>query len=103
MSGLTPQEVLVAHRNARTNLYARRLIVERVAAGWPAAHVAEQLGVSRTTVHTWVRRHGEGGDAALADRSSRPMRMPTRSSVRVENRVLAARRRRKRGAVVIAA
>lgn len=93
----------MAHANARTNLFARRLIVERVAAGWPAAHVAEQLGVSRATVHKWVRRHAEGGDAALADRSSRPLRMPTRASAKVEKRVLSARRRRKRGAVVLAA
>ena len=93
----------MAHANARTNLFARRLIVERVAAGWPAAHVAEQLGLSRATVYKWLRRHAEGGDAALADRSSRPVRMPNRSSVKVENRVLAARRRRKRGAVVLGA
>ena len=93
----------MAHANARTNLFARRLIVERVAAGWPAAHVAEQLGVSRATVYKWLRRHAEAGDEGLADRSSRPVRMPARTSKRVENRVLAARRRRKRGAVVLAA
>jgi transposase InsO family protein len=93
----------VSHANARTNLFARRLIVERVAAGWPPAHVAEQLGVSRSTVYKWLRRYDEGGDAALADRSSRPIRMPQRTSKRVEQKVLAARRRRKRGAVVLAA
>ncbi len=93
----------MAHANARTNLFARRLIVERVAAGWPAAHVAEQLGVSRATVHKWLRRHAEGGDAALADRSSRPRRMPARTPATTEKRVLAARRRRRRGAVVLAA
>lgn len=93
----------MAHANARTNLFARRLIVERVAAGWPAARVAEQLGVSRATVRKWLRRHAEGGDAALADRSSRPVRMPARTPKRVEQKVLAARRRRKRGAVVLAA
>jgi transposase InsO family protein len=93
----------MAHANARTNLFARRLIVERVAAGWPAAHVAEQLGISRATVHKWLRRYVEGGDAALADRSSRPRRMPNRTAPKVENKVLAARRRRKRGAVVLAA
>ena len=93
----------MAHANARTNVFARRLMVDRVAAGWPAARVAEQLGVSRATVHKWVRRFAEGGDAALADRSSRPMRMPNRTSRKVENRVLAARRRRKRGALVLAA
>ena len=93
----------MAHASARTNLFARRLMVERVAAGWPAAHVAEQLGVSRATVHKWLRRHAEGGDAALVDRSSRPIRMPARTPTRVEKRVLAARRRRQRGAVVLAA
>ena len=99
----TLTEVLVAHANARTNLFARRLMVERVAAGWSASHVAEQLGVSRATVHKWLGRHAAGGDAALADRSSRPVRMPTRTPRRVEQRVLAARRRRRRGAVVLAA
>jgi transposase InsO family protein len=93
----------VAHANARTNLFARRLIVERVAAGWPAAHVAEQLGVSRATVYKWVRRFDEGGDVALVDRSSRPIRMPNRTSHKLEKKVLAARQRRKRGAVVLAA
>ena len=93
----------MAHANARTNLFARRLIVERVAAGWPAAQVAGQLGVSRATVYKWLRRHAEAGEAGLADRSSRPQRMPNRTSARVEKRVLAARRRRKRGAVVLAA
>ena len=93
----------MAHANARTNVFARRLMVDRVAAGWPAARVAEQLGVSRATVHKWVRRFAEGGQAALADRSSRPMRMPNRTSRQIEKKVLAARQRRKRGAVVLAA
>ncbi|MBT1194064.1 IS481 family transposase [Rhodococcoides kroppenstedtii] len=93
----------MSHANARTTVFARRLIVERVAAGWPPAHVAEQLGVSRATVYKWLRRHREGGDAALTDRSSRPLRMPRRTPARVEQRVLAARRRHRRGAVVLAA
>ena len=61
----------MAHANARTNVFARRLMVDRVAAGWPAAHVAEQLGVSRATVHKWVARFAEGGDAGLAVRAHR--------------------------------
>jgi transposase len=87
----------MAHANARTNLYARRLIIARVAAGWPAAHVAEQLGVSRAMVHKWLRRYAAKGEAGLADRSSRPHRMPARTPARVVQRVLAARRRRRRG------
>jgi transposase InsO family protein len=78
-------------------------MVERVAAGWPPAHVAEQLGVSRATVHKWLRRYREAGDAGLLDRSSRPRRMPGRLPARVEKRVLSARKRRHRGAVVLAA
>jgi len=93
----------MAHANARTNLFGRKLIVERVAAGWPPAHVAEQLGLSRATVYKWLRRYAEAGEAGLADRSSRPRRMPARTPKRVETRVLAARKRRKRGAVVLAA
>ncbi|HQC78874.1 MAG TPA: IS481 family transposase [Mycobacterium sp.] len=93
----------MSHANARTNLFARRLIVDRVAAGWPPAHVAEQLGISRSTVYKWLRRYDQGGEAALADRSSRPVRMPHRTPQRVEHKVLAARRRRKRGAVALAA
>lgn len=93
----------MAHANARTNLFGRKLMVERVAAGWPPAHVAEQLGVSRATVYKWLRRHADGGDAALVDRSSRPQRTPNRTSRKIEKKVLATRRRRNRGAVVLAA
>ena len=38
----------MAHANARTNVFARRLIVERVAAGWPAALVLS--GASRDSL-----------------------------------------------------
>lgn len=65
--------------------------------------VSKGLGVSRATVHQWVRRIAEGGEAALADRSPRPQRMPARTRKRLKQRVLAARARRKRGAVVLAA
>ena len=64
-------EVLVAHRNARTTVYARSLIVERHRAGWPAARIAEQLGISRATVHKWVRRDREEGHARHDQRPQR--------------------------------
>jgi transposase InsO family protein len=92
----------VAHRNARTTVYARRLMVERHQAGWPAARIAEQLGVSRATVHKWIRRHRTEGETGLEDRPSRPHRMPTRTPGVVEDRVLAARVELRRGALYLA-
>ena len=92
----------MAHRNARTTVYARRLIVERHRAGWPAARSAEQLGVSRATVHKWIRRHREEGPAGLEDRSSRPHDTPAHTPAAVEARVLAMRAQMPRGAVYLA-
>ncbi|SER49502.1 leucine-zipper of insertion element IS481, partial [Lentzea xinjiangensis] len=69
------------HSNARTTIHARRLIVTRRAAGWSPACIAEQLGISRATVHKWLARHRCEGDAGLADRSSRPHRSPARTPV----------------------
>jgi transposase-like protein len=94
---------LIKHANARLTLHARRLLVERVAAGWPQAQVAEQLGVSRQTVSRWWRRYVDSGEAGLADRSSRPHRQPARTPIKVERRVLAARRRLRVGPVALAA
>ena len=83
----------MTHANARTTVYARRRIVERRRSGWPPARIAEQLGISRATVHKWLRRHRLEGWAGPADRSSRPLRSPTRTAVEVETRILALRRR----------
>jgi transposase InsO family protein len=90
------------HRNARTTVHARRLIVTRHAAGWAPARIAEQLGISRTTVHKWVGRHRDEGEAGLVDRSSRPHRSPTRTPPAVEDRILAARQKVRRGPVHLA-
>jgi transposase len=44
----------------------RRLAVRKVSEGWPAADVADFLGVHVETVRKWVRAHRAGGDDALA-------------------------------------
>jgi hypothetical protein len=92
----------VAHRNARTTVYARQLIVERRRAGWPPAQIAEQRGISRATVHKWIARHDAEGEAGLADRSSRPHTSPTRTCPQTEARVLELRTQIRRGAVSLA-
>ena len=84
-------EVLVSHGSARLTVHGRRLIVQRHQAGWPKAHIAAAMGVSRKCVKTWIDRYAEEGEAGLVTRSSRPHTMPTKSSDEVEQKVLAAR------------
>jgi transposase InsO family protein len=93
----------VAHANARTTVYARKLIVARVQAGHRPGEVAKQLGISRQTVYKWVRRFRAEGWAGLVDRSSRPHRMPRRTSARITAAILAARVRHHAGPVRLAA
>jgi transposase InsO family protein len=93
----------VAHANARTTLYARKLIVARVLAGHRPGEVAKQLGISRQTVYKWVRRWRTEGEAGLADRSSRPHRMPGQTSSETVARIMAARAEHHAGPVRLAA
>src|SRR5436309_16055857 len=92
----------MSHANARLTVHGRLLLVQRVASGRPVAHVARELGISRQCAYRWVRRYAAGGLAGLADRSSRPRRMPRRTAPAVEARVVAARRRLRRGPGFIA-
>jgi transposase InsO family protein len=66
----------LAHANAKLTFAGRRLIVERILAGWTQAQVAEAQGVSRATVAKWCKRFREEGEAGLRDRSSRPRHTP---------------------------
>ncbi len=94
----------MAHANARLTFHGRCLLVRRVRCdGRPVAHVAKELGVSRQCAHRWVRRFDEYGVEGLRDRSSRPHRCPTQTPARVEAKVVACRRRERRGQDWIAA
>jgi transposase InsO family protein len=92
----------MAHRNARTTVYARQLMVQRHLAGWPQARIAEQLGVSRPTVSKWIGRYQAEGWDGLEDRSSRPHTTPTRTNPVLEAQILALREQEHRGAVYLA-
>ena len=96
-------EVLVAHRNARTTVHGRTLIVARHQAGWRQAHIAAAMGISRKCVRTWITRYEAEGEAGLVDRSSRPLTSPTRTPADVEDRIVAARTRERRGPAWIGA
>lgn len=93
----------MSHRNARTTFHARLLIVQRRQAGWPQAHIAKAMGVSRECVKTWLDRFEEEGEGGLSDRSSRPHRSPTRTAAAVEERIVAARLQHRRGPQWLAA
>ena len=90
------------HRNARFTPAGRLLLCQRIEAGWPVAHAAASMGMSRDRAYVWWRRYQAEGVAGLEDRSSRPRRCPTRTSPLRERRIVALRRRRALGPARIA-
>jgi transposase len=78
------------HPNAKTNVYQRQLLIQRVRRdGWTQRQAAAAAGVSVRTVAKWLTRA-----ASLADRSSRPRRQPRRTSGTAEAAIVAVRRTR---------
>ena len=68
-----------------------RAVLE-VKAGVPVTEAAARAGVSRQSVHAWVRRYEQGGLGALADRPKRPDTCPHQTSAQVEAAVCEMRR-----------
>ncbi|WP_328877093.1 IS481 family transposase [Streptomyces sp. NBC_00299] len=87
----------MSHRNARLTVHGRRLLIERVGAGRPVAHVAAEMGISRATAHKWIRRWRSEGEPGLVDRFSRPRTTPHRTTAALEARVCQLRQARKLG------
>src|SRR3954452_15803216 len=82
------------HANARTCPNSRRLMVERVGAGWSLAEAAEAAGVSDRTAAKWLSRWRAGGLAGVGGRAAAPKRVPHRTpALRVEA-IVALRRLR---------
>lgn len=72
----------MVHANARLTPAGRLILVQRIQAGRPAAHVAAEMGISQTTAYRWWARYRQEGIAGLHDRPSRahthPNQTPTR-------------------------
>lgn len=70
----------MSHANAaltpRQRLRIARLIVDQ---GWPVAHAAAFFHVAWPTAKRWADRYAAMGAEGMADRSSRPHRMPGRN------------------------
>jgi transposase InsO family protein len=90
------------HRNARLTPAGRLLLCERIDAGWPIAHAAESMGISRDRAYVWWHRYEAEGVAGLEDRSSRPRRSPTKTKASRERRIVHLRRKRGLGPARIA-
>ena len=90
------------HRNARLTPAGRLLLCQRIDAGWPVAHAAAAMGISRDRAYVWWRRYQEEGVFGLEDRSSRPRRCPTRTRPGVERRIITLRQNRGLGPARIA-
>lgn len=88
----------MSHRNARLTVHGRRLLVHRIRdLGWPVAHVAKAMGVSRQCAYRWLRRFDDEGHVGLRDRSSRPHRSPNQTSTEIEQLVISLRVEHRRG------
>jgi len=92
----------VSHANAPLTPAGRLIMVRRIATGRPVAHVAAEMGVSRTTAWRWWRRFQIEGRAGLVDRSSVARSHPRRTPPCVETRVRIARMLTRRGPLTIA-
>jgi transposase InsO family protein len=67
-------------------------VMEVLSAGARVVEVADRYGVSRKTVHAWVRRYREHGLPGLADRSHRPHHHPWQLAGEVEAVICEMRR-----------
>jgi len=70
----------------------RHEAVLEVLGGTCVTEVARRHGVTRQTVHRWLRRYARGGIGGLADDSSRPATCPHQMAAQVEARIVELRR-----------
>jgi transposase InsO family protein len=83
------------HRNAKTTVHMRRLLIHRVRVlQWQVAAAASAAGIASRTAYKWLARHRDGGEAALADRPSTPHHQPRRTAAAMVTAIVAARQQR---------
>src|SRR5271169_3769843 len=90
------------HRNAPLTPEGRLRLCERIQGGWPVAHAAESMGISRDRAYVWWRRYQEEGVDGLVDRRCRPHRCPRQTKPSTERRIVTLRQRKGLGPARIA-
>ena len=85
------------HGNARLTPLGRLTLVMRIEAGSPAAHVAEEMGISRATAYKWWRRWVDEGVDGLVDRPSVARSHPHKTGPVLEAAIADLRRTLKLG------
>jgi transposase InsO family protein len=90
------------HRNAPLTPEGRLRLCERIEGGWPVAHAAEAMNISRDRAYVWWRRYQEEGIAGLEDRSCRPRHCPRQTKASLERRIVTLRQNRGLGPARIA-
>src|SRR5690242_11523379 len=84
---------MLLHGNAKLTPFQRGLLCDRVRQDrWTVAEAAEAAGCSERTAYRWLARHDAG--EAMTDRSSAPIRRPTRTPAKVEAQIARLRRLR---------
>jgi transposase InsO family protein len=82
------------HANARTCPNSRRLLIDRIEAGWSVMEAAEAAGITDRTARRWRARWRAEGPAGLLDRSSAPRRIPHKTPVDRVSAICALRQHR---------
>jgi transposase len=91
------------HANARTCPKSRRLLVDRVGAGWSVIEAAEAAGITDRTARRWLARWRAEGAEGLLDRSSAPRRIPHKTPPARVREIIRLRRLRMTAAQIATA
>jgi len=84
---------MLLHGNAKLTPFQRNLLCDRVREeGWTVEDAADAAGCSQRTAYRWLARHDAG--EPMTDRSSAPIRRPTRTPAKVERQIERLRRLR---------
>ncbi|MFC4372258.1 IS481 family transposase [Citricoccus nitrophenolicus] len=93
----------MSHANAALTPRARlRLAKLMIEDHWPATIAAKMFMTSPPTARKWAARFRAEGPAGMADRSSRPRSMPSKTPPEMVKRIVKARWRRRLGPAQIA-